>query len=102
MRLLTDTENAVLPNADAGGQKSAGQGGVVGSEQAGPNSPITPQSSVVQDHGWATPPSQDSAFSEQGPHRYRLLTYLSDSTDEVHDFLSIVVFACWLQMNPKM
>jgi hypothetical protein len=44
---MTDTENAVLPNADAGGQKSAGQGGVVGSEQAGPNSPITPQSSAV-------------------------------------------------------
>jgi hypothetical protein len=57
----------------------------VHSDEGAPGTPLTPQSSAVQGHDWVTPPTQDSTVSE-GPHRYRLLTELMDSTDEVQDF----------------
>ncbi|CAD6221564.1 unnamed protein product [Miscanthus lutarioriparius] len=50
-----DTENAVLPEPDAVGHGPADQGGVVGPEEAAPNSPITPNSSAAPNFGWATP-----------------------------------------------
>jgi hypothetical protein len=79
-------EDAVNPTADAVGEGSAGQEGVVGPFEAAPNSPITPGSSVAPNLGWATPPSQNSVSTDEGPIRFRTLTDLLDSTEEVHDF----------------
>lgn len=65
---------------------SEDQGGAADYDQAAPGTPVTPQSSVAQGHVFVTPPSQDSAFSDQGPHRYRLMSELLDTTDEVQDY----------------
>jgi hypothetical protein len=76
------TENSEPAEQQVADVDSGDQGGDVHFDQGAPG---TPQSSVVQGRGWATPPTQDSIVSE-GPHRYRLLTELWDSTDEVQDF----------------
>jgi hypothetical protein len=79
-------ENAVQPAADVVGENLAGQGGVVGPDEAAPNSPNTPGTSAASNQGWVTPPSQNSANTEDGPQMFRTLTDLFDSTEQVHDF----------------
>lgn len=82
----TDTENALFPEPDAVGHGPADQGGVVGPEEATPNSPITPNSSAAPNIGWATPPDSVSAIQGSGPVRYITLIDLFDSIEEVQDF----------------
>lgn len=52
--------------ADAA-ENSGDSGGVGGSVQAGPGSPVTPQASGAQNQGWGTPSDQSSASTDQGP-----------------------------------
>jgi hypothetical protein len=86
LTIAENNENTVQPAADVVGENSAGQGGVVGPDEAASNSPNTPGTSAAPNQGWVTPPSQNSANTEDGPQRFRTLTDLFDSTEKVHDF----------------
>jgi hypothetical protein len=78
----TDTE-LQQPDNNADQQGSAVDYSDQGGNYAPPN---TPQSASSQNHGWITPSTQQSADSEEGPVRYRTMTDLLDSTEELHDF----------------
>jgi hypothetical protein len=59
-----------------------------GGHSTPPHTPIsgglgsTPSATTVQ---WATPPTDASEDSDGGPRRYRTITNLLDTTDEIHD-----------------
>lgn len=76
----------MLPTTGDEGEAPADQDGVVGPHEATP----TPQNSlgsVQAPHpNWATPPSQGSDSSQEGPIRYRTLNDLFDSTEELYDY----------------
>lgn len=51
-----------------------------------PNSQYSPEPAQAHNHGWATPPSQNSDSSAEGPVRFRTISDFHDSTDEVLDY----------------
>lgn len=51
-----------------------------------PNHHHTPEPAQAHNNGWATPPSQHSEDSNDGPIRFRTMTDLLDSTDELLDY----------------
>jgi hypothetical protein len=58
----------------------------VNDDVSSPNSQHTPEPAQAHNHGWATPPSQYSDSSTEGSVRFRTVTDLLDSTDEVLDY----------------
>jgi hypothetical protein len=83
---IENVEEIPAAEADAVGENSAGQGGVVSPQQARPNSPHTPPTGPVQSQGGVTPPNHSANSSSEGPVRFRTLTDLFDSTEEIHDY----------------
>lgn len=83
---LSDSFVVHYDTTEAVGENSAQQEGVVDPNEVAPNSLNTPSSRSAHNQGWATPPVQNSNSSAEGPVRYRTLTDLFDSTDELHDF----------------
>jgi len=73
------------PAAEEEQQAPADDQGDVGHNNTPPNTPSSQGSAPAQAHGWATPPSNQSADSDDRPVGYRYLSDLLDSTEEVHD-----------------
>lgn len=72
-------ENAGSPDAGAETGNSAGLG-------SGVNSPIAPGPNAAQDINFVTPPVQHSEETFGGPVRFRTLSDLLDSTEEMQDY----------------
>lgn len=88
--LFDENPTAGGETADSAAKSSGGDAGeqdeVVALDEAISNSPITPGSNVAPAVHWATPPSQHSEETHGGPLRFRTLSDLLDSTDEMYDY----------------
>ena len=77
-------QNPTIGNADLTGDSDSEPG----SPAAAIPSPATEEGSTppAAQIQWATPPSGASADSDEAPRRYRTITNLFDTTEEVQDF----------------
>jgi hypothetical protein len=82
----TTEDETVQPSAEAGGEASVGQTGVVAPHEATPSPQHSPDSVQAPHHHLSTPPSHGSDSLEERIPRYRTLNDLFDNTEEMLDY----------------
>jgi hypothetical protein len=78
-------DSEVFPEPTSAGFNSPSQESETG-QNVNVASPFTPSSSSAPNQGNVATPGHSSGTSTSGPHKFRTLADLFDSTEEVHDF----------------